>query len=358
MNPVRFPTVLHYTGYQWDGGGIHTVIRGLAGVHPRSVILGGSPGLQRAGGGPRVWRGPCVEGETISVWNVWRTLRVACRVRRWLARGNGRVFHGHSRAGLLVALWLRALGAQGVMVSVHCHARQRWFYRAVARLLGHRLRWLTPAMKAHYRVGDASWDGCIPNGMSGEPAPLRRWPGGRELRVGAAGLLLPSKRWEVLVRALAGLPASAPVRVRHVGGVFDSEESRACARALRAEAEAGNAAARLTWGEWEADLRPFLASIDVLVVPSELESFSMVALEALWAGVPVIAPRGSGTEHLVRAGTNGWLFPAGDAPALGQVLLACATADAWRDIGSEGNALTRFRLSTVVTQWREAYRGL
>ena len=83
---------------------------------------------------------------------------MAWRLRFALTRGR-RIFHGHSRAGLLVGLWLRLFGGERVVVSVHCHGRQKWFYRWAALVLGERMVWLTPAMKAHYDVGARTWAG-------------------------------------------------------------------------------------------------------------------------------------------------------------------------------------------------------
>ena len=75
---------------------------------------------------PEVWIGPWIYGERISLGNFWCARSVALAVRRWLQAEPGRVFHGHSRAGLLVGLWLRLLGERRVVVSVHCYGRQRW----------------------------------------------------------------------------------------------------------------------------------------------------------------------------------------------------------------------------------------
>lgn len=305
-----------------------------------------------------MWRGPVVAGEVIDLANVWRTYHVARVVRRWLQRAPHRIFHGHSRAGLLVALWLDFLGARRVVVSVHCHARTLWFYRWAKRRLGPRLQWLTPAMKAHYRVAGGGWEDCTPNALPGEPEPLRRWPSGRELRLGAAGFIAPVKRWEILVDAMAQLPAEAPVRLRHVGAEFRSDEALAYSAGLRAKAKALAAVGRIEWLEWRTNLVGFLREIDVLVVPSELESFSLVALEALSVGVPVIAARGSGTEHLVCEGVSGWIFAPGDSGALACLMRDLLVPTAWSRVGGVAPGIERFQMEAIAMRWERLYREL
>src|SRR6202011_2076321 len=59
----------------------------------------------------------------------------------------------------------------------------------------------------------------------------------------------------------------------------------------------------------------------VLVVPSEWdEPFSIVVLEGMGVGLPVIASRTGGTGEAIVEGENGFLFPRADARALARVI--------------------------------------
>ena len=59
-----------------------------------------------------------------------------------------------------------------------------------------------------------------------------------------------------------------------------------------------------------------LAQLDVVVIPSLVETYSLVAREALAAGLAVISSDGGALPEVVLHERNGLVFPAGDARAL------------------------------------------
>lgn len=71
-------------------------------------------------------------------------------------------------------------------------------------------------------------------------------------------------------------------------------------------------------------LNRYYAAADVVVMPSQYESFGMVALEAMACGTPVIATDVGGLAQLIKEGETGFLVPNRDSIALaerlGQVL--------------------------------------
>ena len=66
----------------------------------------------------------------------------------------------------------------------------------------------------------------------------------------------------------------------------------------------------------QALLPSYYASADAVLVPSDYESFGMVALEAMACGTPVIASEVGGLAYLVKDGETGYLVPVRDAGAL------------------------------------------
>jgi glycogen synthase len=63
-----------------------------------------------------------------------------------------------------------------------------------------------------------------------------------------------------------------------------------------------------------------LASLDVLVLPSAYEEMGSVLVEAMAAGVPVVASAVGGIPEVVRDGETGLLVPPGDVTTLAAVL--------------------------------------
>ena len=100
-----------------------------------------------------------------------------------------------------------------------------------------------------------------------------------------------------------------------------------------------------------ADAQAFLHSIDVLVHVAAVESFGLVYVEAMLAGVPVVAPdRGGGTE-IVRDGVDGVLVDVEDRAAL-----AAAITGLLQDPGRAASlaASARRRAETEFTAARMA----
>lgn len=353
------PTVLHFVAADADRGGILSVVRGLAGAGEFACVLGVNPGFQQVRR-PRLetLEFPRISGEVIGAKTMLRALRVARAVRPWLRADAARVFHGHSRAGLLVALWLQRLGERRVVVSVHCYGRQRWFYRWAARRLEERLRWLTPAMKRYYGAGDGSWSGCIPDGVSWPETPAVHpdWRPHGVLRLGGMGALVRWKRWDLVLAALRQLDAAerSAIEFRHLGHTEDSVESVRFAAALHAQA----AGLPVTWGGWRDEVGSFLDDLDVLVVSSDHEPFSMAMLEALAHGVPVLAADSGGPTDVITPLVNGWLFRSGDAAALAAALRRLLEPGARDATRIDTRSLQRFSAAVVARQWLQVYAGL
>ncbi|HZZ40458.1 MAG TPA: N-acetyl-alpha-D-glucosaminyl L-malate synthase BshA [Acidobacteriaceae bacterium] len=66
----------------------------------------------------------------------------------------------------------------------------------------------------------------------------------------------------------------------------------------------------------QSNVSEILPLADLLLMPSEQESFGLVALEAMACRVPTIATRVGGVPELIDDGVNGRLFPVGDVEAM------------------------------------------
>jgi len=315
--------ILHHTGYSRRGGGILAVLARLAPLLGRRAVLGTGPLPEsRLAGGllqaPLPAGSPdrlCAASLRSSLW-----LAVGLR-RRELLRGRRRVHvHGHSREGLLLALWLVLLGDPSPVVTVHALGTRRWFYRWAFWLLGGRLACLGPAMKAYYDLGDSSWDGCLPDcAPEHGPRLAPRREGAGTFVVGCVGALAPVKEWELAAEVLGRLPEG--FHFVHAGSAPPDEACGAYAAGLRDTLRPAVAEGYWTWSGEVSDMPAWFAGIDCLLVCGRLEAMSVAALEAAAAGIPVIAPRGSGTGDLIAEFGNGALFGAGDTSDLAALLL-------------------------------------
>lgn len=354
--------VLHFTGYSDDRSGIATVIREIAAADRFDCVLGVAPGYAPKRAAELLAIDfPTVAPDRIALADVWRARGVARRAAEWLRADPLRVFHGHSRAGLLAALWLAHWGERRVVATVHVCGRQRWFYRWASRTLAGRLYWLSPSMKAYYGIGSRTWDNCLPNAIASpmQPRAPRLRSAGR-LMIGGAGHLVRWKGWHVVLEALARLPQAQRTRIefRHIGASDGSGESRQYAAELvRRTAELG-LDGTVHWLGWQPSSAGLLAEVDAVAVTSRQEPFSMIALEALFAGVPVIAADDGGPRDFVREGECGWFFRSGDPQDLARVIGQLLEVEAWKGVHIEPRELTRFTASVAAETWLHAYRGV
>ena len=68
------------------------------------------------------------------------------------------------------------------------------------------------------------------------------------------------------------------------------------------------------------DKRDLFAATTALAVPSRIDSFGIVYLEAWACGKPVIGARAGGVPDVIADGEDGLLVPYGDVPALAQAI--------------------------------------
>jgi glycosyltransferase involved in cell wall biosynthesis len=75
----------------------------------------------------------------------------------------------------------------------------------------------------------------------------------------------------------------------------------------------------------QEDVQPYLALFDLFLMSSEFEGLPLALLEAMAAGVPVVATAVGGVPEVVEDGLDGVLVPAGDPQALAAAVLALLT---------------------------------
>ena len=143
------------------------------------------------------------------------------------------------------------------------------------------------------------------------PAALARsvsLPG--RVRIGAVGRLEAEKGLSALVEAMVSLPECDLVFVG------DGSE-RAHLEALVHTLDIGE---RITFAGWVEPPWTENWAVDVLAMPSLNEGFPMVIVEAMLAGIPVVATTVGGIPEIVVPGSTGMLVPPEDPAALAEAL--------------------------------------
>jgi glycosyltransferase involved in cell wall biosynthesis len=163
----------------------------------------------------------------------------------------------------------------------------------------------------------------IPNGIA--PLDLTSRPAARRcigaaddaFVVGFVGRLVDQKAPEVLVRAFARVVAMVP---RAQLAMVGSGPLEPALRRLAAELRVTD---HVRW-LGERDSAGVLAGFDVFALPSRKEGLPYVVLEAMSAGLPVVATASAGVEILVTPNVNGLVVPTDDQARLAAALVTLA----------------------------------
>ena len=281
----------------------------------------------------------------------------------------------------LLALLVRRIRAE----VVHCHATRDMVLAAQARLLFPR----TALVKSEHNFVNPSLSGlcrraytsgldrlvCVSRALQAQVMAELGLPPGRcpvvyngldparadrarlalpdlpEGRwVGVLGSLLPIKGQRYLLEAAPRILEDFPeVRFLIVGQGPEEEALEEQARGL------GD---KVRFLGHQANPLEALACMDVVVVPSTEETFSLVSLEAMALERPLVASRVGGVPEVVQDGLTGTLVPPADAEALARAVCAyLGDADLSARHGREGRklVLSTFTLERMARNLEEVY---
>jgi glycosyltransferase involved in cell wall biosynthesis len=167
----------------------------------------------------------------------------------------------------------------------------------------------------------------IPNGIdfdgSDEDQCLKRRREFREfhsipleaLLVGSVGQLIPLKGQRDLVLAAAEVVKHVP-NARFVIVGKDYTVDKKFRQELRRLAKVSGLDEHILWLDWTDDLQTLLAAIDLYISPSHSESFGLATLEAMAAGLPVVATETDGSLELLQRKET--LVPVGEPVRLAE----------------------------------------
>lgn len=301
----------------------------------------------------------------------------------WLLRGiRPRIVHSHTpKAGLLGTIAARAAGVEVVVLSLF------GLPQMTTTGLSRRLLDLTTRLAC--RLADRVW--CDSFSMRDHVARGRLAPSEKLVVLGhgsvngvdALGGFSPSNHGlsaRRAVRACHGIPDGAPV-LGFVGRIVGDKGMHELATAWRLLRDHYPSMHLLLVGPFEpndpplpdderlfrsddrihlagprADVAPYLAAMDLFVMPSHREGFGIVNIEAAAMGLPVVSTRIPGCVDSVQDGLTGTLVPPRDAGALADAIrIYLDDPELRREHGRAGRerVLRDFRPEAI---WEALYR--
>ena len=307
----------------------------------------------------------------------WLDLRAYLEVRRAIRRFRPDIVHTHSsKAGILGRV---AAGREGVPIVVHSihgfgfgpyqSLPVRWAFLSAEKMAA---RWTT----AFVAVSRRNLEDGVRLGLFSEVrgrvirsgvdlAQFRAHAGGREVRTElgipvAAPLVVqiacfkPQKAPERFVELAAGLAESFPDA--HFLLVGDGQ-LRSVLERKRGEA---GLEGRLHLPGWRRYIPAVLDAATLVTLTSRFEGLPRVVVEALAAGVPVVAMAVDGVSEVVRDGENGFLVAEGDVGGLVSRVAAILRNPELRGrlAGAASQGLAEFERATMVRQQEGLYREL
>jgi glycosyltransferase involved in cell wall biosynthesis len=293
-----------------------------------------------------------LEKDNIPVHNLGaRNLRDRAAFRRLLAYVREHkidVIHAHlTYAGIWSALVSRKTGIPSV-TSLHVAPSatrelvKSWRHRVMTDLRDRLMRWVlkrwasavvmvSAALRDTYLAAgglDPAKIRVVHNGIElqrfdGDRAATRARleqefgiPAGVPIAV-TVSVLRPKKGVEVLIGAIQQVP----------NAVFLIIGDGSMREEWTALAERNGIADRIRWAGYRRDVDQLLAGADVFVHPSLDDAFPTVLLEAMAAGLPVVASNVGGIPEIVQPGITGQLVPPGDAAALAAAIRGLLASD-------------------------------
>jgi glycosyltransferase involved in cell wall biosynthesis len=267
-----------------------------------------------------------------------KDLLALLKLYRLIRRGHFDLVHTHSsKAGILGRVAARLAGVPRVVHTPHGHVftgyfgktlttsfilLERWAATFTDRIIG-----LTDQeIRDHLarKIGKPGHFVSIPSGINIErfstgslvsPRSQMRASWGlpdHALLIGSVGRLETVKGHFYLLEAFASLAPRFPAL--YLALVGEGE----LAHTLRAFAQRSGLSERVLFLGWREDTPFLLDAFDLFVFPSLNEGMGRALVEAMAAGLPIVASRAGGISEVLAEGEAGLLVEAGAAPALAQ----------------------------------------
>ena len=178
------------------------------------------------------------------------------------------------------------------------------------------------------------------------------------LVIGYVGWLIPIKGVTYLVSAMARVAEKYPKSILVLVGKGDEQGEEEIK--LKEQVERAGLEDKVRFLGWRADVDEVMGCFDIFVLPSLNEGMGRVLVEAMAAGLPIVASRVGGIPDLVRDGKNGLLVPPADASALAKAISdLIADKENGKLMGKAGKKMCRpYSAEAMVEQIDDLYTDL
>jgi glycosyltransferase involved in cell wall biosynthesis len=115
------------------------------------------------------------------------------------------------------------------------------------------------------------------------------------------------------------------------------------------------------WFPYGGSVGPYLAALDLFVLPSAWEALPLSLLEAMSCGLPILTTDVGGTPEVVKDGVSGRIVPHGDELELAVGLIELLSDPALRELFGEAGRRTynaRFGVERMLDDTEALYREL
>lgn len=276
-------------------------------------------------------------------------------IERWLARTRPPLVHIHAGIGWEGHTTARAARAAQARVIRTEHlpylltdARQQNEHRAALEQVDRLIAVSEAVAQSHRTAGLGNRLTMVANGVAppaasrARDALRREWALDRGPMLLLAGRFTPQKGHALMLDALPDVLRQQPQATLLLAG-----DGPLLWEVARDVARRGLAGAVRMLGH-RSDLADLMTAADLLVLPSEFEGLPLVALEAMAAGLPVVATDAPGNVEMLEHGRSGWLSPARDAAAFARTIVtALADRERLEDVAATAAERQRTRYSAA-----------
>jgi len=177
--------------------------------------------------------------------------------------------------------------------------------------------------------------------------------------VAIIGSIIPIKGHEDLIDAV--LKVRCQISELHLIIVGDPSMDRKYVELLKSKIAESGMESCVHFMGYREDVIQILQAIDIVAIPSWVDSFPTIALQAMMQAKPVIATRSGGIEEIVEDGVSGFLVDKRDVNAMAEKLLILARDEKKRlSMGKKGRYRLEkcFSLPIFINNMEEIYMSM